>query len=136
MTAENTAQSSDLHEETRSIWNQNATFWDDKMRDGNDFQRILVGPSKRGVMLSLQPGENVLEIACGNGVFAHHTAQLGVSIVATDFSAQLLERAQARTSEYTDALNIASSMPHEKIRLLPWPSNALMQWSAIWRSWT
>ncbi len=103
MTAENTAQSSDLHEETRSIWNQNAAFWDDKMRDGNDFQRILVGPASER-LLNLQAGEIVLEIACGNGVFARRMAQLGVSIVATDFSAQLLERAQARTSEYADRI--------------------------------
>ena len=103
MTAENTAQSSDLHEETRSIWNQNAAFWDDKMRDGNDFQRILVGPASER-LLNLQVGEIVLEIACGNGVFARRMAQLGVSIVATDFSAQLLERAQARTSEYADRI--------------------------------
>jgi ubiquinone/menaquinone biosynthesis C-methylase UbiE len=103
MTSENTAQSSDLHEETRNIWNQNAAFWDDKMRDGNDFQRILVGPASER-LLNLQPGENVLEIACGNGVFARRMAQLEVSIVATDFSAQLLERARARTSEHADRI--------------------------------
>ena len=103
MTAENTAKSANLHEETRNIWNQNAAFWDDKMRDGNDFQRILVGPSSER-LLNLQPGENVLEIACGNGVFARHMAQLGVSVVATDFSAQFLERAQARTTEHTNRI--------------------------------
>lgn len=103
MTTENTAQSSDLHEETCNIWNQNAAFWDDKMRDGNDFQRILVGPASER-LLNLQPGENVLEIACGNGVFARRMAQLGVSIVATDFSEKLLERARARTSEHTDRI--------------------------------
>ncbi len=103
MTAENTPQSAELHEETRSIWNQIANFWDDRMRDGNDFQRILVGPASER-LLNLQPGENVLEIGCGNGVFARRMAQLGASIVATDFSTQLLERAQARTTEHTDLI--------------------------------
>ena len=103
MTTENTAQSADLHEETRNIWNQNAAFWDDKMRDGNDFQRILIGPASER-LLNLQAGENVLEIACGNGVFARRMAQLGVSVVATDFSAQLLERARDRTTEHTDRI--------------------------------
>ncbi|MBA2391517.1 MAG: class I SAM-dependent methyltransferase [Ktedonobacteraceae bacterium] len=103
MTTENTSQSADLHEETRTIWNQNATFWDDKMRDGNDFQRILVGPASER-LLNLQPGENVLEIACGNGVFARSIARLGVSIVATDFSAHLLERARARTIEHANSI--------------------------------
>ncbi len=103
MTAENTSRPTDLHEETRDIWNQNAAFWDDRMGDGNDFQRILVGPASER-LLNLQPGENVLEIACGNGAFARRMAQLGVSVVATDFSAQFLERARDRTTEHVDRI--------------------------------
>jgi 2-polyprenyl-3-methyl-5-hydroxy-6-metoxy-1,4-benzoquinol methylase len=103
MTAENTSQPVDLNEETRSIWDQNAAFWDDRMGDGNDFQRILIGPASER-LLNLQPGETVLEIACGNGVFARRMAQLGVHVIATDFSAELLERARARTSEHTDRI--------------------------------
>jgi hypothetical protein len=63
MTAENISQPLDLNEETRKIWDQNATFWDEKMGDGNDFQRLLVAPASER-LLSLQPGETVLEIAC------------------------------------------------------------------------
>jgi 2-polyprenyl-3-methyl-5-hydroxy-6-metoxy-1,4-benzoquinol methylase len=104
MTVEHTSQPADLNEDTRNIWDQNATFWDDNMRDdGNDFQRILVGPASER-LLDLQPGETVLEIACGNGVFSRRMAQLGVHVIATDFSAQLLERARARTSEHTDRI--------------------------------
>ena len=56
MTAENTSQPVDLNEETRSIWDQNASFWDDRMGDGNDFQLILIGPASER-LLNLQPGE-------------------------------------------------------------------------------
>ena len=70
------------------------------MRDGNDFQRILIAPACER-LLNLQPGETLLEIATGNGVFARHIAQLGVHVIATDFSEQLLERARSRNSEYT-----------------------------------
>jgi len=104
MTAENTAQPTDLNEETRAIWDQNAAFWDDRMGDGNDFQRILIGPTSER-LLNLQAGETVLEIACGNGVFARRMAQLGVHVVATDFSEQLLERARAHTSKYADRID-------------------------------
>src|SRR5437764_9073204 len=103
MTAENTSQPVDLNEETRSIWNQNASFWDDRMGDGNDFQRILIGPASER-LLNLQPGETVIEIACGNGVFARRMAQLGVHVIVTDFSAQLLERARARTTEQANRI--------------------------------
>jgi 2-polyprenyl-3-methyl-5-hydroxy-6-metoxy-1,4-benzoquinol methylase len=103
MSAENTSQPTALHEETRAIWDQNAAFWDEKMGDGNAFQSILVGPASER-LLNLQPGESVLEIACGNGVFARRMAQLGVHVVATDFSAQLLERARARGSEHGERI--------------------------------
>ena len=103
MTAENTSQPSDLNEESRSIWDQKAAFWDDKMGDGNDFQRILTGPASER-LLNLQPGETVIEIACGNGVFTRRMAQLGVHVIATDFSEQFLERARARPSEYTGSI--------------------------------
>jgi SAM-dependent methyltransferase len=46
----------------------------------------------------------VLEIACGNGVFTRRMAQLGVHVIATDFSEQLLQRARARTTEHRDRI--------------------------------
>ncbi|MFL5658412.1 MAG: class I SAM-dependent methyltransferase [Ktedonobacteraceae bacterium] len=104
MTAENTSQPADLNEETRNIWDQNAAFWDDNMGDGNDFQRLLTGPASER-LLNLQPGENVLEIACGNGVFTRRMAQLGAHVIATDFSEQLLERARAHPSEHADRID-------------------------------
>src|SRR5579885_1908509 len=98
-----TAQPADLHEETRRIWDQKAAFWDERMGEGNDFQRILIGPACER-LLNLQPGESVLEIGCGNGVFARRMAQLGVQVLATDFSAQFLQRARARSSAYADRI--------------------------------
>jgi 2-polyprenyl-3-methyl-5-hydroxy-6-metoxy-1,4-benzoquinol methylase len=103
LTAENTSQPLDLNEETRKIWDQNATFWDEKMGDGNDFQRLLVAPATER-LLNLQPGETVLEIASGNGVFARRMAQLGVHVLATDFSSPMLDHARARNCEYGDRI--------------------------------
>jgi 2-polyprenyl-3-methyl-5-hydroxy-6-metoxy-1,4-benzoquinol methylase len=103
MTKNDSIQLNELHEETRSIWDQNAAFWDERMGEGNDFQGILVNPASER-LLDLQPGETVLEIACGNGLFARRIARLGVHVVATDFSAQLLERARARTTQYSERI--------------------------------
>lgn len=91
----------DLHEETRRLWNQKAAFWDEKMGEGNEFQRTLIGPACERLLL-LQPGEIILEVGCGNGVFARRMARLGVHVVATDFSARFLECAQARSIEHTN----------------------------------
>ncbi|GCE24199.1 class I SAM-dependent methyltransferase [Dictyobacter kobayashii] len=105
MSADNldAAAKTNLHEETRRIWDQNASFWDEKMGEGNDFQRILVGPASER-LLNIQPEESVLELACGNGVFSRRLAQLGAQVVATDFSAGLLEHAQARHSEHAERI--------------------------------
>ena len=93
-----------LNQETHEIWNQNATFWDEVMGEGNLFQRILVGPTTER-LLNLQPDELVLEIACGNGVFARRMAELGTRVVATDFSETFIERAQVRTTQHKDRID-------------------------------
>ncbi|HZT42340.1 MAG TPA: class I SAM-dependent methyltransferase [Chthonomonadaceae bacterium] len=93
-----------LNEESRSIWDANAAFWDDYMGDaGNAFHRELIAPAAER-LLALQPGELVLEIACGAGLFARQMAQTGAQVVATDFSAVFLQRAQERTKEVADRI--------------------------------
>ncbi len=88
----------DLTEETRAIWDAKADFWDDRMGEGNQFQRMLVGPATER-LLALREGEWVLEIACGNGQMARRMAQIGATVVATDFSQRFVELAAARTRE-------------------------------------
>jgi 2-polyprenyl-3-methyl-5-hydroxy-6-metoxy-1,4-benzoquinol methylase len=92
-----------LNKISQDAWNQNAEFWDEKMGEGNQFQRILVAPATER-LLELKPGERVLEIACGNGVFARRLAQLGAQVIATDFSHNLLEQAKERTTEYDNSI--------------------------------
>ncbi|HWE63205.1 MAG TPA: class I SAM-dependent methyltransferase [Chloroflexota bacterium] len=93
-----------LTRETQAIWDQNATFWDSRMAEGNDFQLQLVGPASER-LLALREGETVLEVACGNGQFARRLAALGAQVVATDFSAVFLERARERTREHADRID-------------------------------
>ncbi len=88
-----------LNREVQEIWDQNASFWDEAMGEGNAFQRFLIGPAAEK-LLALKPGELVLDVACGNGVFSRRMAQLGAQVVACDFSSVFIERARARSSEY------------------------------------
>lgn len=92
-----------FNQAVRDIWNTNAAFWDEKMGEGNTFQRILIGPSAER-LLDLQTGELVLEVGCGNGVFARRMAHLGANVVATDFSEKFIELAQARTVENAERI--------------------------------
>ncbi len=85
-------------DELRASWDAIAGFWDDQMEAGNTWQRSLIQPAMER-LLELRAGERVLEIACGNGEFARRMAELGASVLATDFSKGMLERARARGGE-------------------------------------
>jgi 2-polyprenyl-3-methyl-5-hydroxy-6-metoxy-1,4-benzoquinol methylase len=85
-----------LVDENREVWQQNASFWDSKMGEGNDFYNILVAPSAES-LLDLRPNHEVLEVACGNGNFSRRMAALGVRVTATDVSEVFIDRARTRT---------------------------------------
>lgn len=79
-------------------WNRKATFWAERMGDaGNAFHQTLVEPTALR-LLDLQPGERVLEIACGHGIFARRLADLGADVLAIDASAAFVEEARRRTA--------------------------------------
>jgi len=82
------------HEETRAAWNANAAYWDERMGEGNDFVNVLIWPALER-MLALRSGERVLDVACGNGLYARRLAALGAEVVATDFAAEMIALAQA-----------------------------------------
>lgn len=93
-----------LRDETRAEWDHNAVFWDAQQSDtGNVFQRVLIGPATER-LLALQPGELVLDLACGTGTMARRMADLGARVVAADFSSGMLERARARSAAYGDRI--------------------------------
>jgi ubiquinone/menaquinone biosynthesis C-methylase UbiE len=58
-------------------------------------------------LLALQPGERVLDIACGSGVMARRLAALGGLVTAVDFSAALIERAQMRDQPAGEPIHYA-----------------------------
>ena len=76
------------------MWDELATFWDGRMDAGATWQGHLIQPAVER-LLRLEPGERVLEIACGNGSFARRMSELGASVLATDFSERMLERARS-----------------------------------------
>src|SRR4051812_49318302 len=89
----------DLNADVRSRWDENATFWDERMgASGNDFHLTVVRPAVERLLGSVD-GRRVLDVACGNGLFARRLAELGADVVATDISAPMLERAREHPSE-------------------------------------
>lgn len=85
-----------FNEEGHHQWEQKAAFWDALHGDaGNRFHRQLVAPAVER-LLALQPGERVLDIACGNGALARRLAALGGQVTAVDFSPALIAKARQR----------------------------------------
>lgn len=91
------------HRETHAAWEANAAFWDERMREGNDFVEVLIWPATKR-LLALQPGERVLDIACGNGLYARRMAAMGAEVVAFDFSEKLVELARQRTTKHSERI--------------------------------
>ena len=87
-------------EESKKIWEKNAQFWDNAMGDeSNEFHREVVRP-KVTELLSPNPADYILDIACGNGNYSSYLAQRGASVVAFDYSKKMIELAKRRRSQY------------------------------------
>lgn len=86
-----------LANRTREIWELNAPFWDERMGDGDEFQRDLIVPAVEG-LLGVQEGTSILDVACGNGAFARRLADQGAEVVACDFAETFIALARGRDS--------------------------------------
>src|ERR1041385_590826 len=86
----------DPNQFSHDAWEANAEVWDARMGDeGNDFFNLLCWPSLAS-FLGINPGQHVLDIACGNGLTSRRLAGLGAHVAAFDFSTNLIEKARAR----------------------------------------
>ncbi len=94
----------ELTPETRSIWERNARWWDTHMGEGNQWHLSLIAPACER-LLRIEPGERVVELACGNGQFARRLGDLGAHVEACDFSSAFLDCARRRSIEYTDRIS-------------------------------
>ena len=92
------SNSSSENVRAREAWDMNARFWDERMADGNDFFISLIWPSVEK-LLRPQPGEKLLDIACGNGVTSRRLALAGGAVVAIDFSEEMIRAARARPGD-------------------------------------
>src|SRR5450759_3934510 len=72
---------SQYNNESREAWDANAAFWDKKMGEGNDFVNILQWPAILR-LLDPQAGQNILDIATGNGLTARRLNALGARVTA------------------------------------------------------
>lgn len=95
----------DSNQFTHDAWEANAEVWDSRMGDeGNDFFNLLCWPSLVS-LLDVQPGQQVLDIACGNGLTSRRLAERGAQVTAFDFSTNLIEKAKARSTNFQSLIS-------------------------------
>lgn len=83
---------------SKDAWDANADVWDATMGDeGNDWFNYLQWPVLAS-FLDPQPGSNILDIACGNGLTSRRLAEFGANVIAFDFSVNLIEKAKTRSN--------------------------------------
>jgi SAM-dependent methyltransferase len=63
-------------------------------------------------LLDIQPGQKILDIACGNGQFARKMAEMGAIVTAVDFADNFIRIAKSKSSkaiefQVADATNMA-----------------------------
>lgn len=94
----------DPNQISHEAWDANAEHWDSRMGDeGNDFFNLLCWPIL-AAFLDPQPDSHILDIACGNGLTSRRLAALGVNVTAFDFSANLIEKAKARSTHHASQI--------------------------------
>jgi SAM-dependent methyltransferase len=91
-----TAPESAFAAETRRIWDAKAEFWDGLMgEDGNEFYRAVVRPAQ-SALLALQPGETLLDLACGSGLASREWSSVAARVVGCDVSPNMIDLARRR----------------------------------------
>ncbi len=93
--ADTERQDGTIARQARAIWERNSAFWDTQVGEGNAFHLELIRPAVEG-LLAPRPGESVLDLACGNGVYARDLADQGCNVVACDFSRAFIDIAMKR----------------------------------------
>lgn len=92
-------------EDSRWRWDKNSNFWDEYMEGtSHDPNRNLIVEHMES-LLSVQDGDHIVDVACGNGSFSRRLVQLGAHVEAFDYSSNMIERARERSSKEDDTLN-------------------------------
>jgi 2-polyprenyl-3-methyl-5-hydroxy-6-metoxy-1,4-benzoquinol methylase len=84
-------------QETHAIWERIASWWDQHIGEGNDFQKTLIMPATDR-LLDPHRDQTILDVACGNGNYARALARRGARVVACDFAESFIQCARDRTT--------------------------------------
>jgi len=79
-------------------WNNVASWYDELLKDDDSYQAKVILPNLLR-FLDLKKGEQLYDLACGQGYFANVFAHVGANVVASDLSKKLIETAKKNSKE-------------------------------------
>lgn len=79
-------------------WNKVANWYDELLKGDDSYQSKVILPNLIRV-LNLKKGEQVFDLACGQGYFSNVFAHEGANVVASDLSKNLIETARKNSKE-------------------------------------
>jgi SAM-dependent methyltransferase len=92
-------------DKSKCLWNELADTWDERMGENNNrFHNEIIKPSTIK-LLEIKENDRLLDIACGNGNFSRYMAELGVKVVAFDYSEKMIENAQIRCRDFLSQID-------------------------------
>jgi 2-polyprenyl-3-methyl-5-hydroxy-6-metoxy-1,4-benzoquinol methylase len=104
--------------EDHAAWEAVATFWHERMGEGNDFVDVLVWPTVRRLLPALS-GARVLDVGCGNGLYARKLAAAGASVLAVDYSERMLDHAREATDAGEIDYGVMDAADSQSLEALP-----------------
>ncbi len=106
-----------INRENKNIWDSNANSWDDYMGEaGNDWHQLLIAPNVER-LLNLKRDDRLLDIGCGNGLFARRMAKKGIKVIAFDFSEVNIENAQKYDCTNIEYLTLDATIESDLLKL-------------------
>ena len=86
----------DSFKKEETSWGNVAPWYDQSVESGGSYQRELILPNLMR-LLNLKQGEKVLDLACGQGLFAREIKNAGAEVVGSDISSELIALAKERS---------------------------------------
>ena len=89
-------------------WNSVARWYDELLKNDDSYQAKVILPNLLRI-LDLKKGEQVFDLACGQGYFANVFAHVGAVVTASDLSKKLIETAKKNSKEKISFYNSAAN---------------------------
>lgn len=103
--------------QTKTRWNQLATWWDDAYQEGDLFHRTFLFPTILQ-WTAANKDMRILDIGCGNGALARLLAQMGANVVAIDFSDVFINKAKQRSNGFNIDYRVIDATDESQLNTL------------------